>query len=147
PLVGHRLLPEVAACQPDRPHFSRDRIAASQCRQRRFSSISRPAGARRTSSNSHCGAVSSGRLPVLDVFRSTLMNSASQRACVVSCAALCCWLASAFAIAAENDDPFRPPAIATQDVPPVPAELTERLRQYQAVRSAAFRGWSPDGTG
>src|SRR5262249_44331880 len=49
--------------------------------------------------------------------------------------------------AAENDDPFRPPAISTQEVPAVPAELMERLRQYQSMRSAAFRGWSPDGKG
>jgi dipeptidyl aminopeptidase/acylaminoacyl peptidase len=75
------------------------------------------------------------------------MNLAHRRLLVVSCAALCCWLTSAIAVAAENDDPNRPPAIDTQDVPPVPAELMERLRQYQAVRSAAFRGWSPDGKG
>ena len=45
------------------------------------------------------------------------------------------------------DDPLRPPAITTQDVPTVPAEIAERLRQYQNTRSAAFRGWSPDGKG
>jgi len=45
------------------------------------------------------------------------------------------------------DDPIRPPAIATQDVPTVPPEIAERLRQYQNTRSAAFRGWSPDGKG
>lgn len=48
---------------------------------------------------------------------------------------------------AENDDPLRPAAIATQGVPVVPPELAERLRQYQNTRSAAFRGWSPDGKG
>jgi dipeptidyl aminopeptidase/acylaminoacyl peptidase len=46
-----------------------------------------------------------------------------------------------------DDDPLRPPAISTRDVPVVPAELSERLRQYQNTRSAAFRGWSPDGKG
>jgi dipeptidyl aminopeptidase/acylaminoacyl peptidase len=75
------------------------------------------------------------------------MNSALRRLFVVSSAALCCWLSQSYAIAADNDDPLRPPAIVTQDVPAVPAELMERLRQYQAVRSAAFRGWSPDGKG
>ncbi|HLJ09830.1 MAG TPA: hypothetical protein VKU82_01505, partial [Planctomycetaceae bacterium] len=49
--------------------------------------------------------------------------------------------------AAEKDDPFRPPAVTTQDVPAVAPDLIERLRQYQNVRSAAFRGWSPDGKG
>lgn len=45
------------------------------------------------------------------------------------------------------DDPFRPPAITTEDVPALPAELIERLRQYQSVRAAFFRGWAPDGRG
>jgi dipeptidyl aminopeptidase/acylaminoacyl peptidase len=45
------------------------------------------------------------------------------------------------------DDPLRPPAIEATDVPAIPPALAERLRQYQAVRSAAFRGWSPDGKG
>src|SRR5437899_2133321 len=75
------------------------------------------------------------------------MKSAHRFLLVVSSAVLACCLASAFAAAAGSDDPFRPPAVVTQDVPPVPAELMERLRQYQAVRSAAFRGWSPDGKG
>lgn len=50
-------------------------------------------------------------------------------------------------IARAADDPAKPPAITTEDVPVVPPELTERLRQYQSMRSAAFRGWSPDGKG
>ncbi len=54
---------------------------------------------------------------------------------------------SAHILAAEADDPSRPPAIATHNVPAVSAELMERLRQYQNVRTAAFRGWSPDGKG
>ena len=49
--------------------------------------------------------------------------------------------------AADNGDSLRPPAITTQDVPVVPPDLVERLRQYQNTRSAAFRGWSPDGKG
>jgi dipeptidyl aminopeptidase/acylaminoacyl peptidase len=49
--------------------------------------------------------------------------------------------------AGEPADPFRPPAISTQDVPAVPPELIERLRQYQNMREAAFAGWSPDGDG
>ena len=44
-------------------------------------------------------------------------------------------------------DPQKPPAIQTENVPPVPAELVNRLRQYQNMRSAEFRGWSPDGEG
>jgi protease II len=45
------------------------------------------------------------------------------------------------------EDPSRPPAITVENVPLVPVELRERLEQYQAVRAAAFRGWSPDGRG
>ncbi|MGH7138154.1 MAG: alpha/beta fold hydrolase [Pirellulales bacterium] len=47
----------------------------------------------------------------------------------------------------ETADPFRPPAIATHDVPVVPRELIDRLRQYQNMREASFAGWSPDGDG
>ncbi len=46
-----------------------------------------------------------------------------------------------------QDDPYRPPAVAAEGVPVVPAELIDRLRQYQEVRTANFRGWSPDGKG
>lgn len=56
-------------------------------------------------------------------------------------------LTTAHSAAEAGDDPLRPPAIATENVPHIPAELRERLEQYQAVRSAAFRGWSPDGKG
>jgi len=49
-------------------------------------------------------------------------------------------------IAAEPD-PRRPAAIEVEHVPVVPAEVFERLRQYQSVRSARFRSWAPDGTG
>lgn len=48
---------------------------------------------------------------------------------------------------ADGVDPRRPAAIETQDVPVVPPELFRRLAQYQSVRGAAFRGWSPDGQG
>ena len=51
------------------------------------------------------------------------------------------------AIGAEPADPRRPPAIQTRNVPVIPVEISERLRQYQAARGAAFRGWSPDGKG
>lgn len=44
-------------------------------------------------------------------------------------------------------DPRRPAAIEALDVPVVPPELFKRLAQYQSVRGAAFRGWSPDGKG
>ncbi|MDP7277318.1 MAG: prolyl oligopeptidase family serine peptidase [Planctomycetaceae bacterium] len=45
------------------------------------------------------------------------------------------------------EDPLRPAAIATSEVPAVPAKLAERMRRYQNVRSAGFRGWAPDGRG
>lgn len=44
-------------------------------------------------------------------------------------------------------DARRPPAITTSDVPEVPAEFFERLRQYQNVRTAGFQGWATDGKG
>src|SRR5258705_4974959 len=66
---------------------------------------------------------------------------------IIPCVLLISFVATARVSWADSDDPKRPPAIATQDVPVVPTELMERLRQYQAVRSAAFRGWSPDGKG
>src|SRR5690606_16634573 len=44
-------------------------------------------------------------------------------------------------------DPRRPPAIATTGVPVVPADLFERLNQYQNVRAAGFAGWSPSKDG
>src|SRR6185312_14176132 len=50
------------------------------------------------------------------------------------------------ALPAEND-PLRPPAIAAEFVPAVPKALMDQLRQYQSVRNAGFRGWSPDGKG
>ncbi|MGE5193248.1 MAG: alpha/beta fold hydrolase [Deltaproteobacteria bacterium] len=75
------------------------------------------------------------------------MKSAWRYRLVVSFTVISSFVASVPVAVADGDDPFRPPAIVTQDVPPVPAELMERLRQYQAVRSAAFRGWSPDGRG
>ena len=62
------------------------------------------------------------------------------------CASVVSCLAS-LAKADEPADPLRPPAIKTEDVPAVPRELAERLRQYQNTRSAAFAGWAPDGRG
>jgi dipeptidyl aminopeptidase/acylaminoacyl peptidase len=49
--------------------------------------------------------------------------------------------------AADTPDPFKPAAITTSEVPVIPPALIKRLRQYQNVRSAGFRGWSPDGKG
>lgn len=51
------------------------------------------------------------------------------------------------ATATPATDPRRPSAITTDGVPVVPSALVQRLRQYQSVRSAAFRGWAPDGHG
>lgn len=48
---------------------------------------------------------------------------------------------------AEPADPRRPAAITVSGVPVVPGELVDRLRQYQSVRWARFRGWAPDGRG
>jgi len=48
---------------------------------------------------------------------------------------------------AAAKDHYRPPAIATEGVPAVSAQLWDRLRQYQNVRSASFYDWAPDGNG
>jgi dipeptidyl aminopeptidase/acylaminoacyl peptidase len=48
---------------------------------------------------------------------------------------------------AAEPDLRRPPSIEVEGVPVVPSEVFERLRQYQSVRQARFRGWSPDGNG
>ncbi len=50
-------------------------------------------------------------------------------------------------VAAEPVDPRRPPAITTQDVPPLPPEIVETLRPYQNIRSATFASWRRDGRG
>lgn len=50
-------------------------------------------------------------------------------------------------IPASTDDPARPAAMEVSQVPVIPAEIFERMRQYQDVRVAAFQGWSPDGAG
>lgn len=60
------------------------------------------------------------------------------------------FLALALAVSqglAEDVDPRRPAAITTTGVPVAPAELLERLAQFQNVRDAAFQGWAPDGAG
>lgn len=48
---------------------------------------------------------------------------------------------------ADDADPRKPAAIRTQDVPVVSAEVVTKLSQYQNTRTAAFRGWAPDGSG
>jgi dipeptidyl aminopeptidase/acylaminoacyl peptidase len=48
---------------------------------------------------------------------------------------------------ADETDPLKPPAIATQSVPNIPEEIADRLRQYQSARTAVFHGWAPDGKG
>jgi dipeptidyl aminopeptidase/acylaminoacyl peptidase len=57
-------------------------------------------------------------------------------------AVMCC-----MGVARGDDDPRRPPAIETQEVPRVPPEVFARLGQYQNTRSAAFTSFSPDGKG
>jgi len=39
----------------------------------------------------------------------------------------------------EEVDALKPPAIVTRSVPVVPAEIEERLRQYQNTRAAPSR--------
>ncbi|MDZ4779412.1 MAG: S9 family peptidase [Planctomycetia bacterium] len=48
---------------------------------------------------------------------------------------------------AQDADPARPAAVETAEVPVIPSEVFERMRQYQDVRTATFQGWSPDGAG
>lgn len=48
---------------------------------------------------------------------------------------------------AADVDPRKPAAIQTQEVPVVSAEVAAKLSQYQNTRTAAFRGWAPDGNG
>ena len=55
-------------------------------------------------------------------------------------------LASSLAVAADAD-PRRPAAIQTQEVPVVSADVVAKLSQYQNTRTAAFRGWAPNGNG
>lgn len=69
------------------------------------------------------------------------------RCCLLSALVVVVLLPGRFVTADEPADARRPSAITTTGVPTVPAELFDRLRQYQNVRSAAFQGWSPDGRG
>ena len=46
-----------------------------------------------------------------------------------------------------DDDPYRPSAIQTEDVPVVPKSLIAQLNRYQKIRSASFSGWAADGRG
>jgi dipeptidyl aminopeptidase/acylaminoacyl peptidase len=50
-------------------------------------------------------------------------------------------------IALGEDDPRRPAAIEVTGVPAIPAELSQRLSQYDDIRSAQFEDWAPDGRG
>jgi dipeptidyl aminopeptidase/acylaminoacyl peptidase len=59
----------------------------------------------------------------------------------------CALVAWAPALAAQEDDPRKPPAIRTEGVPPVPPRLAEQLRRYRSVRHASFADWDPAGDG
>lgn len=48
---------------------------------------------------------------------------------------------------AADPDPRRPATMEVENVPVVPSEVFERLRQYQSVRQTRFRGWALDGNG
>ncbi len=50
-------------------------------------------------------------------------------------------------VAHAEDDPRRPPAVETEEVPAVPESLLLRLEQYQNMRAAGFAGWDPQGRG
>lgn len=65
----------------------------------------------------------------------------------VACLAGCLAMDLNRVAAEEPEDPRRPPAIDTEDVPVVPPSIFERLRKYQDMRAAVFAGWSPDGKG
>jgi dipeptidyl aminopeptidase/acylaminoacyl peptidase len=60
---------------------------------------------------------------------------------------LSCLVLTAAAAFADDADPRRPSAVSTTGVPVVPADLVERLAQYQNVREASLQGWAPDGAG
>ncbi|MDB5386514.1 MAG: ptpA 1 [Planctomycetaceae bacterium] len=60
----------------------------------------------------------------------------------------CAWsIGFGCTINAADLDPRRPAAIEVENVPVIPSEVFQRLRQYQSVRQTRFRGWSPDGNG
>jgi dipeptidyl aminopeptidase/acylaminoacyl peptidase len=63
------------------------------------------------------------------------------------CLMTLCFTAPSTALEKQPVDPFRPSAIETENIPVVPSELIDDLRQYQNVRAASFQGWSPDGEG
>jgi dipeptidyl aminopeptidase/acylaminoacyl peptidase len=44
-----------------------------------------------------------------------------------------------------QEETRKPAAIRTEGVPEIPAEIFDRLNQYQNVRSAGVRAWTPDG--
>ncbi len=82
--------------------------------------------------------------------KSTLRLNPSSRGELMMRRILEVWLVAMIccaALARGDDDPRRPPAIETQEVPRVPPEVFARLGQYQNTRSAAFAGFSPDGKG
>lgn len=62
---------------------------------------------------------------------------------------LCCWFSvTAFAQTSQPAvDPRKPAAIHVEHVPISAPEIWDRVRQYQSVRAAHFRGWAPDGSG
>ena len=49
------------------------------------------------------------------------------------------------ALVAVQDGSRKPAAIKVEGVPDIPATIFDRLNQYQNVRSASLRDWTPDG--
>ena len=82
-------------------------------------------------------------------YRDTWLAHAVMKVQTMRVFAITCLLLgpSTFTWSAEPADPFRPPAIQAKNVPVVPPEMIERLRQYASIRSAGFAGWAPDGSG
>lgn len=64
-----------------------------------------------------------------------------------SCTFVCLAAGGCAVSCAAEADPLKPPAIETQEVPPVSLAVVERLQQYQNTRAAGFAGWAPDGNG
>lgn len=63
--------------------------------------------------------------------------------CIIVICALSCLATADDA----EEDPARPSAIETVNVPVAPYQLFQELLSYQSVRQASFAGWAPDGRG
>ena len=69
------------------------------------------------------------------------------RFAATTCGLLLCVTTLVSSREARAADPIKPAAVTTSNVPDVPPQLFDRLRQYLNARAATFSGWSPDGKG